>query len=112
MDIPIEHSGDVAILVLPGHYLDANNVKAMKESLLSILKTHPKAVFDMTHLRFVDSSGLGAILSCLRQVNDVGGDLKLYGLAQPVRSLFELVRMHRIIDIYHTKEEAIQAFHA
>jgi anti-sigma B factor antagonist len=112
MDIPIENSGDVAILAIPGDYLDTNNVKAMKEHLLCILKTHTKAVFDLTHVRFVDSSGLGAILSCLRQVNDAGGDLKLCGLSQPVRSLFELVRMHRIIDIYNTKEEALQAFHA
>ena len=112
MDIPIEHRGDIAIMTLPGGYLDANNVKAIKAHLLALLKTHTKAVFDLTHVRFVDSSGLGAILSCLRQVNDAGGDLKLCGLSHPVRSLFELVRMHRIIDIYNTTDEALQAFHA
>ncbi len=112
MDIVIEHSGNVVVLILPGEYLDANNVKAMKEHLLGLLQTHTQAVFDLTHLRFIDSSGLGAILSCLRQVNDAGGDLKLCGLSQPVRSLFELVRMHRIIEIYNTKEEALQAFQA
>jgi anti-sigma B factor antagonist len=64
----------------------------------------------MSELKFVDSSGLGAILSCLRQQNASGGELKLCGMLKPVRALFELVRMHRIFDMYNTREEAIMAF--
>jgi len=67
-------------------------------------------VLDLSRLRFVDSSGLGALLSCLRQLTGRGGDLRLSGMSKPVRALFELVRMHRIFDIYPTKEEAIKAF--
>jgi anti-sigma B factor antagonist len=66
-------------------------------------------VFDLRELRFVDSSGLGAILSCLRQLNAKGGDLKLCEMTKPVRALFELVRMHKIFDIYVTKEQALRA---
>ena len=62
-----------------------------------------KVVFDLRELRFVDSSGLGAILSCLRQLNGKGGELKLCGMTKPVRALFELVRMHKIFDIYVDK---------
>ena len=64
----------------------------------------------LSHLRFVDSSGLGAMLSCLRQLNATGGDLKLCGMSKAVRSVFELVRMHRIFDIYDTREQAVSAF--
>jgi anti-sigma B factor antagonist len=65
---------------------------------------------DLSHLRFVDSSGLGAMLSCLRQLNATGGDLKLCGMSKAVRAVFELVRMHRIFDIYDTRELAVSAF--
>ena len=67
-------------------------------------------VLDLSRLRFVDSSGMGAMLSCLRQLSAKGGDLKLCGMSKQVRGLFELVRMHRIFEIYGTREEAVHAF--
>ena len=60
----------------------------------------------------MDSSGCGAILSYLRQLNTVGGDLKLCCINKPVRALFQLVRMHRIFDILNTREEAVKAYQA
>jgi len=74
-----------------------------------VLEPCSKVVFDLRELRFVDSSGLGAILSCLRQLNAKGGDLKLCEMTKPVRALFELVRMHKIFDIYVTRGEALRA---
>jgi PAS domain S-box-containing protein len=56
------------------------------------------------------ASGLGAMLSCLRQLSQKGGDLKLCGLSRPVRAAFELVRLHRVLDIHATRAQAIGAF--
>jgi anti-sigma B factor antagonist len=75
-----------------------------------VLEAHTKLVFDLRRLRFTDSSGLGAFLSCLRHVNARDGDVKLCGMSPQVRAVFELVRLHRIFDIYSTPEEAVRAF--
>jgi anti-sigma B factor antagonist len=64
----------------------------------------------MQHVQFVDSAGIGAIISCLKTLSANGGDLKLCNVAKPVRGLFELVRLHRLLDILNTKEEAVRAF--
>lgn len=69
-------------------------------------------VFDMRRVQFVDSAGIGAIVSCLKQLSVFGGDLKLCEVAKPVRGLFELVRLHRLLDILNTREEALRAFQA
>ena len=74
------------------------------------LKVSNKVIFDLSQLLFVDSSGLGAFLSALRTLNTQGGDLKLCGMTKQVRVLFELVRMHRIFEIFNTQEEALRAF--
>jgi anti-sigma B factor antagonist len=108
MELTLEKVGNVAVVVLPGEQLDASNAKDFKRDIAPVLVENSKVVFDMSQLRFVDSSGLGAFLSCLRQLNAAGGDLKLFGLTKPVRALFELVRMHRLFDIYNTKDEAIR----
>ena len=106
----LEKAGDVAIVLLSGENLDAGNEKDFKREIRPILETNKKVVLDMGRLMFVDSSGLGAILSCLRQLNSAGGDLKLCEMTKPVRTLFELVRMHRIFDIYNSRDEALRAF--
>jgi anti-sigma B factor antagonist len=111
MDLAIDKMhDDVAVLALPFEELDASNASDFKRDVGPILEAHVKLVFDLTRVRFVDSSGLGAFLSCLRRVNARGGDLKLCGLSLPVRSVFELVRMHRVFDIHPTREAAIGAF--
>jgi anti-sigma B factor antagonist len=45
-------------------------------------------------------------------VNAKGGDVKLCGMSKQVRAVFELTRMHRIFDIFGTREEAVDAFKA
>lgn len=110
MEVTLEKIDNVTVITLPGESLDASNAKEFKRDILSALEGQTRVIFDMSNLKFVDSSGLGAILSCLRQLNAGGGDLKLSGMLKPVRALFELVRMHRVFDIYNTKEEAIAAF--
>ena len=110
MNLFIERTDDIAIVNIPGEDLDAHNAKNFKKSIEPLLSENLRIVFDLSELNFVDSSGLGAILSCLRRLNSAGGDLKLCGLSTSVRALFELVRMHRIFDIYNNSDEACRAF--
>jgi anti-sigma B factor antagonist len=112
MEITIDKVDDVAIAVIPVDELDASNASDLKRNIAPVLEANTKVVIDLSHLQFVDSSGLGAMLSCLRQLSSKGGDLKLCGMTRQVRVIFELVRMHRIFDIFSTKEEAVRAFHA
>lgn len=110
MEIPLDKVDDVAVAAVPVEELDASNSSEFKRDIAPVLQAQKKLVLDLTQLRFVDSSGLGAMLSCLRQLTGKGGDLKLCCMSKQVRSLFELVRMHRIFDIYDTKQQALQAF--
>jgi anti-sigma B factor antagonist len=110
MEIAADKIGNVAVAVIPLDELDASNAGDLKRDIAPILEANTRLVIDLSHLRFVDSSGLGAMLSCLRQVTAKGGNLKLCGMSKQVRATFELVRMHRIFDIFPTREEAVRAF--
>ncbi len=110
MEINVDRQDKVAIAEIPVEELDASNAGELKRDMAPILEANTQLVIDLTRLRFVDSSGLGAMLSCLRHVSAKGGDLKLCGLSRQVRAAFELVRMHRIFDIFTTREEAVRAF--
>jgi anti-sigma B factor antagonist len=110
MNIAAERVGDVAVATMLIEELDAGNAAEFKRDIAPLLDAHAKLVLDLSRLRFVDSSGLGAFISCLRKLNAKGGDLKLAGMSKPVRAVFELVRMHRVFDILATREDAVRAF--
>ena len=110
MQIAVEKAGDVAVAAVPVDELDASNAGEFKRDIAPLLEANSRLVLDLSRLRFVDSSGLGAFISCLRKLNAKGGDLKLSGMSKQVRAVFELVRMHRVFDILGTKEDAVRAF--
>lgn len=103
-------STGLIVVSLPEEHLDAGNARSFKQSIHALLEQYDKVVFDMSSLSFVDSSGLGALISCLRAVSGRRGDFKLCGLTKPVRALFELMRMHRVFNIYNTQDDAVRAF--
>jgi anti-sigma B factor antagonist len=110
MHLACDKVGDVAVCAMPVEELDASNAEEFKRDIASLLETNGKVVLDLSRLRYVDSSGLGAFISCLRKLNAKGGDLKLSGMSTQVQGVFELVRMHRVFDILPTKDDAVRAF--
>jgi phosphoserine phosphatase RsbU/P len=105
-----DRRGDVVVVSVQDGVLDASNVKRFRQEVAPALEPGSKVVFDLGEVQFIDSSGLGSILSCARQLRTGGGELKLCNLTQAVRTLFELVRMHRVLDTYATMDEAVESF--
>jgi anti-sigma B factor antagonist len=109
IDIENLPDGNSAIVTVRSANLDAGNVQQFKAQIAPVLEACQNVIIDMGALNFVDSSGLGALLSSLRTMNNKNGQLKLFAMAKPVQALFELVRMQRIFAIYNTREEALAA---
>jgi len=107
MKISIQDIGDVSIVALNK---DFYKTKLMNPSVLSVLQRSNKLVFDMSHVKFFDSSGCGILLSYLKTLTNSGGDLKLCRVRKSVLTLFELLRIHRIVEIFNTPEEAVRSF--
>jgi anti-sigma B factor antagonist len=110
MKLNQEKFNDVIVVTVTGDVLDASVIGDFKSEMTPVLKSEYRVVFDMSNIQFVDSSGVGAILACLRTLNAEGGDLKICSLTKPVQALFELVRMHKIFDIFDSKELAVSSF--
>jgi anti-sigma B factor antagonist len=110
VEIPVERIGDVSVAVVPVEELDADNALAFTHAVGPVLEANSKVVLDLSRLRFLDSSGLGAFLGCHHTLQARGGALKFCGMSKPVRAIFELVRMHRLLEVYETRDEAVRAF--
>ena len=91
-----------SLIITPrGQHLDAHETPEFKEKVFKLIDQSQAShvILDLHELQFVDSSGLGCFLSILRHLNAQGKRLRLTHLTDPVRSLFELVLMHKIFDI-------------
>lgn len=107
---PVERIGEVIVATLGAEYLDASNSDDFRHELGPLLKDCRALLLDLKRVQFVDSRGCGAILSCLKQISANGGDLKLCHVNPQVRTVFDLIRLHRICAIHDSREEALQAF--
>lgn len=101
---------DVLVIDLREDNLDASNVREFREAVQSLMQERTRVVLDMSGVKFVDSSGLGALISCLRQVNGRKGDFRLCEMSRNVRALFELMRMHRVFNIHDSRADAVASF--
>jgi anti-sigma B factor antagonist len=102
--------GSVVVVTPLDEALDAQSAKDFRREMEESLDATGLLLLDFHRVRFVDSSGLGAILACLRRMEGGGGGLKLCGLRPEVRAAVELVRMDRLVDIHGSRDEAVAAF--
>jgi len=110
MELKLDSTGGVMVVTVPGKTLDAGNSQEFKSAVGPVLDANSRLVLDMAELSFVDSSGCGALLSCLRKVKANAGDLKLCSVSSQIRDLFNVIRMDQIFDIFGSREEAVNAF--
>lgn len=88
-----------------------NSASAVKDAIdKEIDAGHPNIVIDMSDLSFVDSNFLGALVTGLKHAIKAGGDLRLVGFQQPVKTMFELTRLYNIFRIFDTTDEAVKSF--
>ena len=102
--------GDSTLVIqLREESLDASNVRVFKDEVQAVLKQHTRVVFDLDGVRFIDSSGIGALLSCMRQMRQRQGEVRLCHLTDTVVALFELMRLDRVFVLCATCEQATSA---
>jgi anti-sigma B factor antagonist len=110
MEFKVERIGDVTVIQICTESLRADNVQDFKSKISDLVKPDAKIVLDLITLKFVDSSGIGALLSCFKDLNSSNGSLSLCNVTEPVRNLFELVRVHRFLRVFDSCNEAVRAF--
>lgn len=110
MEVVVERAGDVLVATPIAEHLDLSNSDSFRNEVVSALADCHKLVLDLKRIQFIDSRGCGAIISCLKHVSATGGDLKLCHVQPGVRSVLELIRLHRICEILATRDQAIQSF--
>jgi anti-sigma B factor antagonist len=108
MNISTEKHDSTVVVGLKEERLDAHNAGEFRDAILKLLENGDhQLIIDLSAVRFIDSSGLGALLSGYKNASMKTGSFILAGLQPRVQSMFELTRLHRVFDIYPNLNEAL-----
>ena len=89
--------------------LDVGNAGEFKQALVDAIGERAVTlIVDISGVHEIDSSGLGALVAALKAARKFGGTVKLCGAEPPVRSVIEMTRIHRVLPLHATAEEAMR----
>jgi len=103
-------AGLLEVITLPAR-LDASTSASIRDALREIVDAGSVwLLLDVSAVDFIDSSGLSVFISVLKYVRSRNGDVALFGVRTPVRTLLELTRVHRVLEVYDDETSACEIF--
>ncbi|MDX5421973.1 MAG: STAS domain-containing protein [Hymenobacteraceae bacterium] len=105
----IDQQTDISIIKVAGE-LDANTAVVADNSFTEAIATVPSViVVDLTELQYISSAGLGVILAAFHECRSKGIHLLFFGLQPKTKNVLEILGLEKVITIFRTREEALQA---
>ena len=100
---------DRSALAEVGGDVDLTCSAEFQQDLLELLNGKPaQIVIDLTSVPYMDSSGVASLVKLLSRARKTQTGLRLVGLSERVRSLFEITRLDGVFDIFDTVEDALR----
>jgi anti-sigma B factor antagonist len=100
----------VLVIEVDGQLIVGNR-QELKQKVLDALEAGDrKFLVDFTRTGYIDSSGLGVLVSLSKKIRDEGGDLRLAGLNEDLKTLFELTKLDTLFAISDSAQDALSAF--
>jgi anti-sigma B factor antagonist len=84
---------------------------AMRDSIRDLVsKNQKKILLNLGEVSYIDSSGIGELVSGFTTVTNSGGQLKLLGLNKRVKDLLQITKLYTVFDVHEDEAEAIRSF--
>jgi len=100
----------VTVVKVDGQLIVGNRQELKDLVFAALDKGERRILIDFSQTGYIDSSGLGALVSISKRVREAGGELRLSGLNEDLRSLFELTKLDTLFAIAETPQQALASF--
>jgi anti-sigma B factor antagonist len=105
-----KHRSGVLVVEVEGQLIVGNRQELKATIQTALDNGERKLLIDFAKTGYIDSSGLGALVSISKKVREQGGELRLSGLNEDLRSLFELTKLDTLFAIADSSEQALAGF--
>jgi anti-sigma B factor antagonist len=101
----------VTILDASGRITLGEGSTALRDTVKQLLADGKKKILlNLTNVNYVDSSGMGELVSAFTSVSNAGGELKLLSVTKRIKDLLQITKLYTIFDIYDEEVSAVGAF--
>jgi anti-sigma B factor antagonist len=110
MSFEVHKRDDITVIDVKGQLIVGNR-QELKQKVLDELEAGArKFLVDFAGTGYIDSSGLGVLVSLSKKIREQGGELRLANLNEDLRTLFELTKLDTLFHIASNREEALASF--
>ena len=103
--------GGVTIVDISGRIVLGEESAALRSLVSELLnKGHKKILFNLGDVEYIDSSGLGHLVSAYTSVRKQGGELKLLHLTKKVQDVMQITRLYTVFDVLDDEAAAVKSF--
>lgn len=110
MSFSIQKQSDVLVVEVEGQLIVGNRQELKQKVLDELEGGERKFLIDFTQTGYIDSSGLGVLVSLSKKIREQGGELRLANLNDDLKTLFELTKLDTLFHIADSRERALEAF--
>ena len=110
MDINTRSRDDIIVLDIAGE-IDLYNAPEIKDVINKLIEEKRyNVIINLEKVSYIDSSGIGALISSLSNLKKYQGGLKIINVFASVRKVFELTKLTSFFEIYDSEDNAVKAF--
>lgn len=103
--------GDVAVIDVAGRITLGEGSSALRDSIRELVsKGQKKILLNLAEVSYIDSSGIGELVSGFTTVTNSGGQLRLLNLTKRVKDLLQITKLYTVFDVHDEESAAIRSF--
>jgi len=111
MTITTREVSHVTVVDINGRITLGEETGQLRDTVRNLLAAEKKKiVLNLAHVDFIDSSGVGELVSSFTAVRNAGGDLKLFSLSKKVQDVLNVTKLYTIFDIKEDEFTAVKSF--
>jgi anti-anti-sigma factor len=110
MSFAMQKNGEVVVVDVAGQLIVGNRQELKQKVLDELEKGERKFLIDFSQTGYIDSSGLGVLVSLSKKIREQGGELRLSNLNDDLKTRFERTKLDTLFQITDTRERALQSF--
>jgi len=103
--------GDVNVVDVAGRITLGEGSSALRDSVREMVgKGQKKILLNLGEVSYIDSSGIGELVSAFTTVTNAGGQLKLLNLTKRVKDLLQITKLYTVFDVHDSEVSAVRSF--
>ena len=111
LNINERQAGDVTVLDMSGKITIGEGSVALRTAIRRLLEEGKKRILlNLAGVSYIDSSGIGELVSSYTAINKEGGQLKLLNLTQKLQDLLTITKLLTVFDVYDNEAEALNSY--